>query len=188
MEIFDIVDEHGVPTGATVERVTAHAEGIRHRTAHVWVVRSAPEGPQVLLQKRADQKDSFPGCYDTSSAGHIPAGQEPLASALRELEEELGIRAMKEDLTFIGCFTIQYEKVFYGKPFRDHEISFVYAYTKPVDTASLRLQAEEVSAVRWFGVQELAALLSPRDPRICVPEGGFELIRAWCEAQGLLTF
>ncbi len=33
------------------------------------------------------EKDSFAGCYDISSAGHIPAGQDYLESALRELKE-----------------------------------------------------------------------------------------------------
>lgn len=32
-------------------------------------------------------KDSFPGKYDTSSAGHIQAGDEPLASGLRSLRK-----------------------------------------------------------------------------------------------------
>ena len=50
------------------------------------------------MQKRAMSKDSFPGKYDTSSAGHIQAGDEPLASGLRELAEELGIHAKPEDL------------------------------------------------------------------------------------------
>ena len=40
------------------------------------------------------EKESFPGMYDTSSAGHIPAGEEPLPSALRELSEELGMKSM----------------------------------------------------------------------------------------------
>ncbi len=35
-EIFDIVDENGQPAGGTVTRSQAHAEGIRHRTAHIW--------------------------------------------------------------------------------------------------------------------------------------------------------
>lgn len=30
MEIFDIIDESGRPTGKTVDRETAHAEGIRY--------------------------------------------------------------------------------------------------------------------------------------------------------------
>jgi len=64
MELLDIVDENGKPTGETVERKTAHSEGIRHRTAHVWIVRKSDEGAEVLLQKRAMNKDSFPGRYD----------------------------------------------------------------------------------------------------------------------------
>ena len=68
-----IVDENGQTTGETVTRSQAHAEGIRHRTAHIWVVRENGDKTEVLLQKRAMNKDSFPGRYDTSSAGHIQA-------------------------------------------------------------------------------------------------------------------
>ena len=84
MELLDVVDENGIPTGETVERSIAHAKGIRHRTSHVWLLRRRSEGVEVLLQKRSDNKDSFPGCYDTSSAGHIPAGVDFEDSALRE--------------------------------------------------------------------------------------------------------
>ena len=45
------------------------------------------------MQKRSLRKNSFPGCYDVSSAGHIKAGDDYLESALRELSEELGIVA-----------------------------------------------------------------------------------------------
>ena len=84
MEYLDIVDEQGQPTGEIISRTLAHTEGIRHRTSHIWIVRRENEHFQVLMQKRAMSKDSFPGKYDTSSAGHIQAGDEPLASGLRE--------------------------------------------------------------------------------------------------------
>ena len=74
MELLDVVDENGCPTGRAVDRETAHREGIRHRTAHVWLMREGRNGVEVLLQKRSANKDSYPGCYDISSAGHIPAG------------------------------------------------------------------------------------------------------------------
>lgn len=61
MEIFDIVDEYGNPIGETVERGLAHANGIRHRTAHIWIAREVMGKWQVLLQERAMSKDSFPG-------------------------------------------------------------------------------------------------------------------------------
>ena len=48
---------------------------------------------ELLLQKRSQQKDSYPGCYDISSAGHSPAGVDFIPSALRELKEELGLDA-----------------------------------------------------------------------------------------------
>ena len=89
MEYFDIVDEQGNPTGQTVERKQAHRNNILHRTAHVWIVRRRGNSIQILLQKRCMEKDSFPGCYDISSAGHIPAGVDYIPSALRELKEEL---------------------------------------------------------------------------------------------------
>ena len=69
MEYLDIVDEQGQPTGKIISRTLAHTEGIRHRTVHIWIVRRENEHLQVLMQKRAMNKDSFPGKYDTSSAG-----------------------------------------------------------------------------------------------------------------------
>lgn len=77
-------------------RSEAHRLGLRHRTSHVWLVPARKNGVlEVLLQKRSDEKDSFPGCYDISSAGHIPAGQGFVDSALRELKEELGVTASR---------------------------------------------------------------------------------------------
>ena len=48
-EYLDIVDENGIPTGETVERETAHAKDIRHRTVHLWLVRKKDGKLQVLL-------------------------------------------------------------------------------------------------------------------------------------------
>lgn len=184
MEFFDIVDGQGNPTGETVERSEAHAKGIRHRTAHVWIVKKECGSFYVLLQKRAMIKDSFPGQYDTSSAGHIPAGAEPLESAVRELGEELGIAAAESELEPIGSFDIKYEKEFRGKMFRDNEYSLVYVYTKPVDREKLRYQPEEVETADWFEINALREMLKNRDPRFCVPRGGFALIDEWCAKNG----
>lgn len=174
MEVFDIVDEKGRPTGAAVERNEAHRLGIRHRTAHIWIVRVKDGKKEVLLQKRAMNKDSFPGSYDTSSAGHIQAGDEPLESAKRELFEELGIKAEDEDLSFAGTFDILYEKEFHGKIFKDNEIAFVYTYTKPVDKEKLVLQKEEVDSVEWFDIEEVYEQCLIHNPKFCVPVKGLK--------------
>lgn len=176
MEYLDICDESGQPTGETVPRNIAHRDGILHRTAHVWVVRKEGGKDQILLQKRSMEKESFPGKYDTSSAGHIPAGSEPLPSALRELQEELGIAASPEQLTFAGKFRIQYEKVFYGKPFRDNEVTWVFVYREPVDISTLTLQESEVDEVRWFDPKEVRTEIQTSRERFCVPSEGLNVL------------
>ena len=176
MEIFDITDDSGIPTGKTVTRSEAHDKGIPHRTAHIWIVRKDKDTYQVLLQKRSAEKESFPGMYDTSSAGHVQAGDAPLESAQRELHEELGIRAHEGDLTFAGKFHIKYEMEFHGKMFRDNEVAFVYVYEKPVDIDRLVLQKEEVDEVRWFDIEEVHEGSLHRDGTFCVPIEGLETL------------
>ena len=182
MELLDVVDENGIPTGETVERSIAHAKGIRHRTSHVWLLRRRSEGVEVLLQKRSDNKDSFPGKFDTSSAGHIQAGDEPLESALRELKEELGISATPEQLHFAGTFPISFAKEFHGKMFRDEEIAFVYIYQEPVNTAELVLQTEEVEEVQWFDLEEVYEQCGKRREIFCAPEGGLGVVRSYLKS------
>lgn len=175
MELFDVVDESGNPTGEIVERSDAHRTGVRHRTAHIWIARKKCDGWQVLLQKRAMTKDSFPGRYDTSSAGHIKAGDEPLDSALRELEEELGISAEKEQLEFAGTFRIQYEKEFHNKIFRDNEVAFVYLYLEEIDIDKIIVQAEELECVEWFDLEEVYRECLAHNRKFCVPVKGLEI-------------
>ena len=132
-------------------------------------------------QKRSEEKDSFPGMYDTSSAGHIPAGDEPPASALRELKEELGIAAAPEDLKYAGSFRIRYEEEFHGKLFRDNEVTAVFVYDRPVELSALTLQETEVSEVRWFDLEEVWTEIrgKRKSERFCVPRDGLATLRAY---------
>ena len=177
MEYLDIVDENGLPTRETISRADAHRDGIRHRTSHVWLIRKTGKGYDVLLQKRSMEKESFPGLYDTSSAGHIPAGEEPLPSALRELQEELGVCAAPEQLHFAGTFRTQYEKAFHGSLFRDNEVTWVYVYDAPVDISGLTLQASEVDEVRWFDMEAVWQEIRRDRSRFCVPVEGLKALR-----------
>lgn len=176
MEYLDICDENGIPTGEIVERSVAHREDVCHRTAHVWVLREQNGNYEILMQKRSLHKDSFPGCFDTSSAGHIPAGCEPLESAIRELSEELGIVSAPEDFAFAGIFRNHYEKVFYEKPFRDNEVSFVYVYKKPVDIQDLMLQEEELSGAEWFDLLFVYGEKLKKNHDFCVPIDGLKTL------------
>lgn len=150
MEYLDIVDRNGIPTGRIVEREKAHAEGVMHRTSHVWLLRNHDNHIEILLQKRCDSKESFPGCYDISSAGHIPAGVDFAPSAVRELKEELGIEVTENELVFCGDRTIIWDDEFYGKPFHDRQYSRVFALWCDLEEPEFNLQEEEVSSVLWM--------------------------------------
>ena len=176
MELLDIVDEKGNPTGETVPREVAHREGIRHRTAHVWIFRRRGGVVQILLQKRSDNKDSDPGCYDISSAGHIPAGSDYIPSAVRELKEELGIAAEPEDLRLVGVHDGRYEGEFHGRIFKNHEKSHVFAYEKPVEIEKLKLQKEEVESVKWMRIEDVLAAVKAHDPGYCLFEDEIEML------------
>lgn len=111
MEILDICDELGNPTGKTVEREIAHQQGILHRTAHVWILRKKKIKYKYYYKKKWT-KDSFPGCYDISSAGHIPAGDNYGQSAVRELKEELGIVVRKVNWLIVEIVDFILKKFF----------------------------------------------------------------------------
>ncbi len=198
MEYIDIRDETGQKTGLVKEREEVHRDGDLHASSHVWIVAAERETGtagsdqvepalccpgetgkltcRILLQKRSMNKDAYPGCYDISSAGHIPAGEDYLPSALRELYEELGIHAGPEDLTPIGAFTYEFLRTFHGKPFHNREISRVYLYQKPVNLSDLVLQEEEVESVAWMDLSECARRVRAGDPHFCVMEEELQMI------------
>lgn len=154
LEFLDVVDENGEPTGKRVERKKAHAEGIRHRTSHVWLARKRNGRVEILMQKRAENKDSYPGCYDISSAGHVPAGDGFEKSAVRELREELGVKADESELIYCGDRKVQCDDVFSGKPFRDNQFSRVFLLWRDTEEDQFTLQKEELESVKWIPFDE----------------------------------
>jgi len=174
MEMFDVIDMDGNKTGAIKERGVVHREGALHATSHIWIAReNEKSGYDILLQKRSTCKDSHPGCYDISSAGHIGAGDEALKSALRELEEELGIKAKSEELLEFGVQYKNYEGEFYGKPFRDNQRSILYLYKEPINMEELVLQESEIESVIWIDYQEALEAIRKNTIKHCIYEEEF---------------
>jgi isopentenyldiphosphate isomerase len=152
-EYLDIIDDKGNPIGEVVERGAAHLKGVPHRTSHVWLLRKRDGRVQILLQKRAAIK-SFPGCYDISSAGHIPAGDDFVPSALRELKEELGVTAEPHDLVCCGDRYIVWDDVFFGKPYHDRQYTRVFLMWTDLEEDEFVLQKEEVDSVLWMDLEQ----------------------------------
>ncbi len=180
MELLDIRTKDGTVTGVVKERKQVHRDGDLHGTSHVWIVRKGEDGnDQILLQKRAKDKDAYPGFYDISSAGHIPAGDDYKESAIRELKEELGIEAKEEELIFLGMHEGYFEEIFYGEIFKNHEISSVYLYTENVTEDMLQLQEEEVESVRWMDLEECIRRIENEEDGFCLPLDELLMLRRY---------
>jgi 8-oxo-dGTP pyrophosphatase MutT (NUDIX family) len=88
-EWVDVVDTNDRVV-ATVTRPVMRRDRLRHRVTFV-VVRSG-DG-QVLVHRRSDDKDLWPGRWDLAVGGVVQAGEDYDAAARRELAEEIGVVA-----------------------------------------------------------------------------------------------
>lgn len=89
MEYFDLLDENGSKTGKIKLREQVHKDGDWHRGVFVFMINSKKE---ILLQKRSAIKESNPNRWTVSASGHLVTGDSSYEAAVRETEEELGIR------------------------------------------------------------------------------------------------
>jgi len=167
MEQLEMFLPDGTRAGCGVDRARAHAQGILHGASHVLICRKQKGMIEVLLQRRAPGKDSYPGCLDTSSAGHIERGSDFLQTALREMEEELGLRVLAEELRELFVQRVELESLFHGRPFIDREINRVYLYV-PREEPVFRIQAEELSEVVWMNLDAVLERVRAGDGEYCL--------------------
>ena len=93
--LVDVLDDDGRVT-ATATRGEVRAGNLRHRTVFIAVVNTAGA---VLVHRRADWKDVWPGAWDVAFGGVVDAGEPWETAAARELAEEAGIDA---ELAYLG--------------------------------------------------------------------------------------
>ena len=143
-EYWDLYDETGRKTGETHLRGTQVPEGRFHKVVHIWIRNSSGE---LLMQKRSDTVDNCPGEWATTG-GSVQAGEEPLETAVRELEEEMGIMVAPEELSH--CLTVR----------RKDSFCYVYVIQKDIPVETLQLQESEVAAVSWMSMEEMEYMIT----------------------------
>ena len=144
MEWVDLYDENRVPLGKTAERYGKKQTGEYRTVVHVCIFDG--QG-RLLIQQRSAQKRICPNQWDVSAAGGVDAGETPREAAEREAREELGYAL---DLTGVRpSVTVNFSGGF----------DDFFIVQREMDIASLRLQIEEVSAVRWATREEALSML-----------------------------
>ena len=96
-EPLEIYTPDGRPTGRSKARGQVHRDGDWHLAFYCWIVRAGPNGPELLLQRRSEVKDTWPGRFDASAAGHVRFG-ETRSEMVREVLEELGLEVAESEL------------------------------------------------------------------------------------------
>ncbi|MBU3896354.1 MAG: NUDIX domain-containing protein [Nanoarchaeota archaeon] len=157
-ELFDILDENGNKTGKTENKKIIHEKGLWHSAVHIWIYNSKGE---ILLQKRAMNKDYWPGRWDISSAGHISAGETPEHSVVRELEEELGIKVMLSNLK-----KIKIRKSTNSVPeinYYNNEFDHVFLFRFDGDISELKFEDGEVEKVKFISAERFEKELNDKE-------------------------
>jgi isopentenyldiphosphate isomerase len=141
-ELVDVVDEDDAVV-ASVTRRRMRAERLRHRCVAV-VVRD-PAG-RVLVHRRRDDKDIWPGRWDLAVGGVVGRGESYDDAAVRELAEEVGIT----DVSLRFLHHAAYEDEDVREQARLYEVTW---------DGPLRFLDGEVVEARWVTPAELTSLL-----------------------------
>ncbi len=139
-EWVDIVDEQNEVI-AQSSRQQMRAQRLRHRATYIVVHDGMGK---ILVQRRTDSKDYYPGWLDATAGGVVQSGENVLESARREAEEELGIA---------------------GVPFAEHGLFYFEeehcrvwgGLFSCVSHGPFALQEEEVAEVSWMLPEEITA-------------------------------
>ncbi len=151
--LWQLFDEQGRPIkdkGAAKKEV--FGQGLLHAAAHVWIWRRTPSGAEVLLQKRADSKMTWPGRYDISAAGHVDLGEDELTAALRETKEEIGLEVTALQLRSIGVHRAHLRA---DENAIENEFQFLYLLELPENTG-FKLHEIEVESLEWKSLENFA--------------------------------
>lgn len=151
MEHWDVYDINRNLTGRSMERGGKPDGGEYRLTVHVCVFN---QNEEMLIQKRQPFKEGWSGMWDVTAGGSALSGESSQQAAMRELYEEVGISVNLEGVR-------PHLSVSFFTGYDD-----IYLVEHEADTASLKLQYEEVEQVKWAAKEEILELI---DNRLFIP-------------------
>lgn len=142
MEIWDIYDKCFIKTGRTHERGKPLAEGDYHLVVHIYPINTKG---QILIQKRTDTVSWRPG-YWAATSGSAIVGDDAFITCQKELWEELGIKATREN----SSLAMMYK--------RHNSFCAVWIVRTDVSIEELSLQPSEVVDAKWVSPSEIKTM------------------------------
>ena len=163
-EYIDILNKDGTETGIIKLKSEAHQKGLYHKSAHLWLYTCTGK---VLIQQRAMGKDTFPGLWDISVAGHIATGETALSAIIREAKEEIGITLNDSHLKFLK---VQLSTKKPAPKIIDNEFQHLFI-AEIAEETTLKLQTEEVIATKFLTLNDFKEFVMIKKPKSFVPHG-----------------
>lgn len=144
MELWDLYTENREKTGKTMVRGEKQPNGYYRLIVHICIFN---DECKMLIQQRQPFKDGWSGMWDLTVGGSVVAGENTQLAAERELYEEIGyshsFKGISPNITLTS-----------GKVIGD-----TYLLNSNVDISSLKLQYEEVKAVKWATLDEILKMI-----------------------------
>ena len=144
MELRDLYDENKKLTGEKIYKGQDVPKGCYYITVVVFIQNSKNE---FLLQKRVKKKD---GKWATTG-GHPVSGETSRQGIITEIKEELGIDILEKNIKLFK--TIKTEDDFVD----------IYYLKEDIDINKVRIQKEEVSAVKWATINDIVKTIEEAD-------------------------
>lgn len=146
-ELLNIVDENNELTGKNALRSKIHAEGIWHRTVHIYLFRKSNNEIEFLVHLRSPFKDLSPSCWDTRFGGHIKSGLTLEEGAKAELAEEIGLDVNEYKL--IQGLWRKRDMM----PNREFTKTYFLEYLD--NMSDLKFNDGEVQEIKWMNIREI---------------------------------
>ncbi len=144
-EYWDLYDRDRRPLGRVHPRGTPLSPDTYHVVVHLCLFNG--EG-KMLIQRRVNDKDTFPGFWDLSLGGSVLAGEDSHGAVVRECTEELGFAPRLASAR-------PYLTVHFSEGFDD-----VYIATCEESELSVHLQTDEVAEIAWAGEEEVLSMIA----------------------------
>ena len=138
-ELFPLMDEQGNVIGKATRSECHGGTFWLHPVVHLHVLNSAGE---LFLQKRAMNKDTQPGKWDTSVGGHVSYGETVEQALHREVFEEIGIQEFQP--VFVHRYVWQ--------SLVEKELVNMF-YT--IYDGSFEIDHEEIETARFWNIHEI---------------------------------
>ncbi|MCB2154552.1 NUDIX domain-containing protein [bacterium] len=163
-ELLPVVDEHDNFL-RLASRQEIHACGLHHRAIHVILLDL--QG-RVLLQKRSNAKDSYPGRWDISVGGHVGPEETYGQTARREITEEMGYTSILP------------QRIAIIDPAPENGWEFIHLFFGYVD-GNPSPNPDEIEDYRWEDPQEVVERADPDadDPYWCLTPSSIASFRRW---------